>query len=46
MNDDIDKRGYACPDVLVSTDWVANHLDDPNNGPRQNHNTKRLTTKH
>ncbi len=23
-------RGYAHPDVLVSTDWVADHLDDPN----------------
>ena len=23
-------RGYANPDVLVSTDWVAEHLDDPN----------------
>jgi thiosulfate/3-mercaptopyruvate sulfurtransferase len=22
--------GYANPDVLVSTDWVAEHLDDPN----------------
>jgi thiosulfate/3-mercaptopyruvate sulfurtransferase len=27
---DIAKRGYANPDVLVSTDWVAEHLDDPN----------------
>jgi thiosulfate/3-mercaptopyruvate sulfurtransferase len=26
MND----RGYANPDVLVTTDWVAEHLDDPN----------------
>lgn len=23
-------NGYAHPDVLVSTDWVAEHLDDPN----------------
>jgi thiosulfate/3-mercaptopyruvate sulfurtransferase len=23
------ERGYAHPDVLVSTDWVAAHLDDP-----------------
>ncbi len=23
-------RGYANPDVLVSTDWVAEHLNDPN----------------
>jgi len=23
-------RGYAHPEVLVSTDWVAAHLDDPN----------------
>jgi thiosulfate/3-mercaptopyruvate sulfurtransferase len=23
-------RGYANPGVLVSTDWVAQHLDDPN----------------
>jgi thiosulfate/3-mercaptopyruvate sulfurtransferase len=26
---DIASRGYAKPDVLVSTDWVANHLSDP-----------------
>jgi thiosulfate/3-mercaptopyruvate sulfurtransferase len=26
---DIEKRGYAHPEVLVSTDWVASHLDDP-----------------
>jgi thiosulfate/3-mercaptopyruvate sulfurtransferase len=26
---DIAKRGYANPDVLVSTDWVAERLDDP-----------------
>jgi len=26
---DIAARGYAHPDVLVSTDWVAAHLDDP-----------------
>jgi thiosulfate/3-mercaptopyruvate sulfurtransferase len=26
---DIAQRGYAKPDVLVSTDWVAAHLDDP-----------------
>lgn len=25
----IDERGYAHPEVLVSTDWVAQHLDDP-----------------
>jgi thiosulfate/3-mercaptopyruvate sulfurtransferase len=25
----IDRRGYARPDALVSTDWVAAHLDDP-----------------
>ncbi len=25
---DIESRGYARPDVLVSTDWVASHLDD------------------
>jgi thiosulfate/3-mercaptopyruvate sulfurtransferase len=25
----INERGYAHPDVLVSTDWVAEHLDDP-----------------
>ena len=25
----IDSRGYVEPDVLVSTDWVAEHLDDP-----------------
>ncbi len=27
---DINKRGYAHPEVLVSTEWVAQHLDDPN----------------
>ncbi len=26
---DIAERGYARPDVLVSTDWVAAHLNDP-----------------
>jgi len=26
---DIESRGYVRPDVLVSTDWVAAHLDDP-----------------
>ena len=25
----IEKRGYAHPEVLVSTDWVAEHLKDP-----------------
>jgi thiosulfate/3-mercaptopyruvate sulfurtransferase len=25
----IDQRGYAHPDVLVSTEWVGQHLDDP-----------------
>ena len=25
---DITKRGYANPAILVSTEWVANHLDD------------------
>jgi thiosulfate/3-mercaptopyruvate sulfurtransferase len=25
----IEDRGYARPDVLVSTDWVASHLNDP-----------------
>jgi thiosulfate/3-mercaptopyruvate sulfurtransferase len=27
---EITRRGYANPDVLVSTDWVAEHLNDPN----------------
>jgi len=27
---DIQDRGYVHPDTLVSTDWVAKHLDDPN----------------
>jgi thiosulfate/3-mercaptopyruvate sulfurtransferase len=27
--EDIAARGYAHPEVLVSTDWVAAHLDDP-----------------
>ncbi len=26
---EISERGYAHPEVLVSTDWVAEHLDDP-----------------
>ena len=26
---EIASRGYANPDVLVSTDWVAEHLNDP-----------------
>jgi thiosulfate/3-mercaptopyruvate sulfurtransferase len=26
---DISSRGYATPDVLVSTDWLAAHLNDP-----------------
>ncbi len=26
----IEERGYVHPEVLVSTDWVAEHLDDPN----------------
>ena len=26
---DIASRGYAQPEALVSTDWVAEHLDDP-----------------
>jgi thiosulfate/3-mercaptopyruvate sulfurtransferase len=25
----IDQRGYSDPDALVSTDWVAEHLEDP-----------------
>jgi thiosulfate/3-mercaptopyruvate sulfurtransferase len=27
---DIANRGYAKPDILVSTDWVAQHLNDAN----------------
>ena len=27
---DIHERGYVHPEVLVSTEWVAQHLDDPN----------------
>ena len=26
----IDSKGYVHPDALVSTDWLAAHLDDPN----------------
>jgi thiosulfate/3-mercaptopyruvate sulfurtransferase len=26
----IAERGYAKPDVLVDTQWVADHLNDPN----------------
>jgi thiosulfate/3-mercaptopyruvate sulfurtransferase len=29
MSTDIAARGYAHPEVLVSTDWVAEHLNDP-----------------
>ncbi len=27
---EIEERGYVHPDMLVSTEWVAKHLDDPN----------------
>lgn len=27
---EIQERGYAHPETLVSTEWVASHLDDPN----------------
>ena len=30
MSTDIHARGYAHPQVLVSTDWVAEHLNDSN----------------
>src|SRR4051794_26926857 len=30
MTSEISERGYAHPEVLVSTDWVAAHLDDAN----------------
>lgn len=30
MSKSIEERGYVTPDVLVSTDWVADHLTDPN----------------
>src|ERR1700710_3274276 len=26
---EIESRGYVRPEVLVSTEWVANHLNDP-----------------
>jgi thiosulfate/3-mercaptopyruvate sulfurtransferase len=29
MTTEISERGYAHPEVLVSTDWVAAHLNDP-----------------
>lgn len=29
MGKSIEERGYVRPDVLVSTEWVAHHLDDP-----------------
>ncbi len=29
MSAPIARRGYAQPDVLVSTEWVAAHMDDP-----------------
>ena len=28
----IEQRGYAHPEVLVSTDWVAQHLTTPRSG--------------
>jgi thiosulfate/3-mercaptopyruvate sulfurtransferase len=28
-NNNIESRGYAHPEVLVSTDWVEQHLNDP-----------------
>ena len=31
----IEDRGYARPEVLVSTDWVAAHLDDPGRAHRR-----------
>lgn len=30
MSTPISERGYAHPEVLVSTEWVAEHLNDPN----------------
>ncbi len=30
MTVDISERGYAHPEALVSTEWVAAHLNDPN----------------
>jgi thiosulfate/3-mercaptopyruvate sulfurtransferase len=30
MSSEIAERGYAHPDALVSTEWVADHLHDPN----------------
>lgn len=30
MTTSIEARGYAHPSALVSTDWVAGHLNDPN----------------
>src|SRR5664279_6014873 len=30
MASEISERGYAHPEMLVSTEWVAAHLDDPN----------------
>jgi len=29
MSKSIEERGYTRPEVLVSTEWVAEHLDDP-----------------
>ncbi|HWR36790.1 MAG TPA: sulfurtransferase [Clostridia bacterium] len=29
MSKKIEERGYITPDVLVSTDWVEDHLNDP-----------------
>ncbi|MBA2603905.1 MAG: sulfurtransferase, partial [Acidobacteria bacterium] len=29
MSASIEEKGYARPEVLASTDWVAEHLEDP-----------------
>ncbi len=29
VEEEIKARGYTRPEVLVSTDWVARHLEDP-----------------
>ncbi|HKZ27766.1 MAG TPA: sulfurtransferase, partial [Rubrobacteraceae bacterium] len=29
MEQEIEQKGYVHPEALVTTEWVAGHLDDP-----------------
>ena len=39
----IEERGYAHPEVLVSTEWVAQHLNDPPGKSEDEHESKQRT---